>query len=688
MSGLMQKPPLAKGAQTIMPLAVLSLVGLMILPLPAFGLDLLISLNISLSLVVLLTTVYVVNPVNFSVFPSVLLLLTVFRLALNISSTRRILLKGYEGTDAAGNVIEAFGQFVVGGNMVVGLVIFLVLLAVQFIVINHGASRISEVAARFTLDAMPGKQMAIDADLNAGLIDEKDAKERRQEIQSEADFYGAMDGAVKFTQRDAIASMIIVAINVIAGLAIGVMQGGMSAIEALSTYTVLTVGDGLVSAIPSLFISVAGALITTRAGTTEDLGSDVASQLFSNMRPMAVAAGALGVMALIPGLPTVPFLTLGAVFGTFSFLIHRHDNSDAEQLEAPDETPGLPPEEPIEPLLMIDPLTIEVGYDLVDMAGSERAGGVLDRIRGIRRQVASDLGVVVPPVRVRDNLRLASDEYRILLRGSEIGKSEIPRGRVLAIDPGDALNPIDGMETKDPAFGIPALWIDSTQADHARSIGYTVVDRTSVMGTHLSELVRKHAPELLGRQETQALLDVLSKSAPKLVEELIPERFSLGQVQKVLQALLRERVSIRDLQTICEALADCGGHDISFDRLLGLVRQALARSLVLPLAEENELAVVTLSSELESQVRQLANGESGGNLPVPTDPQFTQALVHRVASAVRSAPAKSQPAVLCGSSESRFLLRRLTQSALPTVPFLAVQEVPDGVRVHAVGQVT
>ena len=522
------KNPWAAAARAALPMGVVGLIGVMIVPLPATALDLLISLNVALSMVVLLTAVYIERPVNFSVFPSALLLLTIFRLGLNIASTRRILLHGNEGTGAAGSVIEAFGEFVVGGNLVVGVVIFLVLLAIQFIVINHGATRISEVAARFTLDAMPGKQMAIDADLNAGLIDEVEAKERRKVIQEEADFYGSMDGAVRFTQRDAVASILIVGINIIAGLIIGIVQSGMGLGEALRTFSTLTVGDGLVTAIPSLLISVAGGLVTTRNDTGDELGGDIAGQLFANPKPLTVAAASLGTMALIPGLPTAAFLSLAGGLGALAFGV-RAKQKDVDAAE-PVEALGPPPEEPIEPLLTVDPLTVEVGYDLVEMAGSDRPGGLLERIRGIRRQIALDQGMVVPPVRVRDNLRLGSDEYLILLRGAEIGRARLPRGSAMAIDPGDALEKIEGQKTIDPAFGIEAQWIPDEQSEHARGLGYTVVDRVSVIGTHLSELVRGHAPELMGRQETQHLLDNLAKTAPKLIEELVPERFTVGDV--------------------------------------------------------------------------------------------------------------------------------------------------------------
>jgi flagellar biosynthesis protein FlhA len=673
-------------AQWALPIGIIALVGVMVIPLPTFLLDLLLSLNISISMIVLLSAVYISSSLSFSSFPSALLLLTVFRLGLNIATTRRILIHGPEGPDAAGNVIEAFGQFVVGGNIMVGLVVFLVLLAVQFIVINHGATRISEVVARFTLDAMPGKQMAIDADLNAGLIDEKEARDRRKAISDEADFYGSMDGAIRFTQRDAIASLIIVAINLIAGIGIGVLQAGMPVVDALTTYAILTVGDGLVSAIPALLISVAGGLLTTRSESGTDLGSELAGQVLASPKALGVAGGALATMSLIPGLPTVAFLTLGGGIGGLAMLLRKkRQEEEASEIEEEAAT-GLPPDEPIEPLLTVDPLSIEVGYDLVELAGSEKPGGLLDRIREIRRQIALELGLVVPPVRVRDNLRLGPDEYQILLRGAEVGKARIPRGRILAIDPGDVLEQIEGEKTLDPAFGIDALWVKEELSERARSVGYTVVDRTSVLATHLSQIIRRYAPELLGRQETQKLLDTLAKNSPKLVEDLVPERFTVGQIQKVLQALLRESVSIRDLHTIGEAMTDSAGDAFDLQEMVAMVRQALGRSIVRPLVDKGALKVLTVSPDVEKQIIDLLEERVDQATP-PFDPRTTQSLAHLVANAVREAPPGSQPAVLCSSSPVRLFVRRLTETMLPMTPVLAALEIPEGVKVQAVGQI-
>jgi len=670
-------------AQWLLPIGIISLVGVMVVPLPPLILDLLLSLDIALSIVVLLSAVSVSTPQAFSGFPSALLLLTVFRLGLNIATTRRILLHGPDGPDAAGNVIQAFGQFVVGGNFVVGLVIFLVLLAVQFLVINHGATRISEVTARFTLDAMPGKQMAIDADLNAGLIDDGEARQRRKEIADEADFFGSMDGATRFTQRDAVASLIIVSVNLIAGITIGILQSGMPVVEAMKTYSILTVGDGLVSAIPALLISVAGALLTTRSATGEDLGIEIATQTFANPKPLGVAGGALCTMSLIPGLPTLAFLVLGGSVAGLAWMLKQNQAKPTEEPEV-EATPTV--EEAIEPMLIVDPLSIEVGYDLVELAGSEHSGGLLDRIREIRRQIALELGLIVPPVRVRDNLRLAPDEYQILLRGAEFARSRLKTGRVLAIDPGEVIEPVEGEKTLDPAFGIEALWIREELAEHARSVGYTVIDRTSVLATHISQLIRRHAPSLLGRQETQKLLDALAKTSPKLVEELVPERFTLGQVQKVLQALLRESVSIRDLNTIGETMADCALENVTGVQMLSQVRRALGRALVQPLLDNGSLKVLTIPPELEREIVDRNSGNEGVELAT-LDPSDGRSLAHRIAQAVRLAPAGGQPVVLCNSAGVRTSIRQVTESILPTVPILAAAEIPSGIQIKAVGQV-
>ena len=676
-------------AHLVVPLGIIVILGSMVVPLPPLVLDLLISVDIAVSLVVLLAAVYVAKPVDFSVFPALLLLLTIFRLALNVASTRRILLHGSEGTDAAGHVIQAFGQFVVGGSVVVGLVVFLVLLAIQFVVINHGTTRISEVTARFTLDAMPGKQMAIDADLNAGLINDKEARERRAGVAREAEFYGSMDGAVRFTQRDAVAALIITGINIVGGLLIGIVQQGMRAGDALSNYTVLTVGDGLVTAIPALLVSVAAALVTARASTGNALGEDVVSQVFASPRPLSVAAGALTVLALVPGMPKVAFLVLAAL----SFFASRAVSSARTEV-APEPLPAVPAEEPVEPLLTVDPLCLEVGYDLVGAVGTDGSGGVLDKIRGIRRQIAGDLGFVLPPVRIRDNLRLEPEQYSILLRGVEVATYSIRRGSVLAIFPGHDAPPIAGVPTVEPAFGIDALWVPEARAEEARMAGGTVVDAPSIVSTHLIEVVKRHAHELLGREDVQRLLDILAKSAPKTVEELVPERLTLGQVQAALRALLRERVSIRDMGRIAEALSDAALVSRDPVYLVERARQAMGRTICAPLlAPGGDLEAVVLDPRVERELDGLlhpatASPEPGTPAARPATGIEAQQLVARIARAIHdSASSRPTAAVLCAAGVRPYVAGLLS-NALPQVTVLSPQEVPPGTRVRSLAVVS
>ncbi len=685
--------PLPSWAHLVVPAGLIVILAAMVVPVPPVVLDLLISVDIALSLVVLLSAVYVPAPVDFSAFPSMLLLLTIYRLALNVASTRLILLRGAEGTGAAGHVIQAFGQFVVGGNVVVGLVVFLVLLAIQFVVINHGATRISEVTARFTLDAMPGKQMAIDADLNAGLISDAEARERRKAVAQEAEFYGSMDGAVRFTQRDAVAALIITGINIVGGLLIGVLQQGMALTNALSNYTILTVGDGLVTAVPALLVSVAAGLITSRASTGNTLGEDVIAQIFASPRPLRLAAGALTTLALVPGLPKVAFLSLG----TACFFASRAISGRTVPVTAGDEAPPLPTEEPVEPLLSVDPLMIEVGYDLIGCVGTDGSGGVLDKIRGIRRQIAIDLGFVLPPVRIRDNLRLAPDQYSILLRGVEIATFRIRRGCVLAISPGGTATPFEGTPTIEPAFGIEAIWVAESRAEDARMAGCTVVDAASVVSTHLIEIIRRHSHELLAREDVQKLLDLLAKTAPKTVEELVPERLTLGQVQGVLRALLRERVPIRDLGRIVEVLADAALVSREPTYLVERVRQAIGRTICAPLLTSGgELEAVMLDPRLEQGLESLlrggapeaGEGRSSAVSPAPASISDAHGIVAKIARVLHDAGgARAQAAVLCAASVRPYLAG-LATVALPHVTVLSPQEVPTGTRVRAIGVVS
>ncbi|MGD0226375.1 MAG: flagellar biosynthesis protein FlhA [Terriglobia bacterium] len=535
------------------PLVAVALVFVMLVPLPPFLLDLLLSASLTASVLVLLVAMYITRPVQFSVFPSLLLLLTLFRLSLGLASSRRILLHGNEGAAAAGHVIGAFGQFVVGGNYIVGFVLFVALIAIQYLVINHGAVRIAEVTARFTLDALPGKQMAIDADLGAGLIDEAQARTRRELVGREAEFYGARDGAARFSQRDALATVLITAINIIAGFLIGVFYHGVQLSEALKTYTILTVGDGLVTMIPSLLVSVAGAMVATRASSESSLGSDLTRQLLPRSDPLWIVSGVMGTLGLIPGLPKIPFFLMSGLLG---WLARRAQRAGTVKSAAVTPATTLPPEkaqEQLETLLRLDDLSLEVGYGLVAMVDQAQGGQLLARIRALRRHLALQLGFIIPPVHITDNVQLNPREYVIRLRGVEIARWEMAQESLLAISSEATAQPLEGRETREPAFGVPAKWIAPNLRDRALAAGYAVVDQTSVLATHLAEVIKQHAHELLTRQETKRLLDANAETQPKLVEELVPKVLSLGEVQKVLQQLLREQVSIRDLVTILGA---------------------------------------------------------------------------------------------------------------------------------------
>jgi flagellar biosynthesis protein FlhA len=665
------------------PLAVLGIVLAMIMPMPSFLLDILISANITISVIVLLVSMYITRPVEFSVFPTSLLLLTLFRLALNISSSRLILIHGNTGTRAAGQVIEAFGNFVVGGNYIIGVVIFLVLIAIQYVVINHGAVRISEVTARFTLDALPGKQMSIDSDLNAGLIDEGEARDRRRKLGAEAEFYGAMDGASRFTQRDAVASILITAINIVAGFLIGVLQNGMDLSRALSTYTVLTIGDGLVTVIPALMVSVSGGMIVTRASSEERLGADVRRQVFSNPQPLLLAGGVLIAMAAFPGLPTLPFLTLGS---GVTFAAWKLRQKNAAQKAAP-AAAAAQPKENLESLLRVEPLAVEVGLGLVRMVEGAQNSPLLRRIAGIRRQMAGDLGYMVPPVRVTDNLQLKASEYVISLKGAEIGRFELIPNHDLAIHPTassqlPASGALAGIPACDPAFGIPALWIAPEKADQARAQGYTVVDSVGVLGTHLAELIRRYASELLSRQETKIILDRVAQDNPKVVEDLVPKLLPLAAVQKVFQNLLRERVSIRDSVTILEALGEAGAMTKNPILLTEYTRQAIRRLLVKPyLNAAGELPAYFVDSPIEQSIEaaiQYTEQSSHLNLA----PQKMRDIVDRVGRAVGAADA---PVASLTSSSARYFLRQIVEGPLPNVAVLSHSEIPAGVHVVSLG---
>jgi len=663
-------------SQLLVPVALLSVVMLMVVPMPPLLLDLLLSIDIGLSVVLLLTVVYVKNPVEFSVFPSLLLLLTLLRLALNVAATRLILMHGHEGVEAAGHVIMAFGQFVVGGNFVVGIVVFLVLIAIQFIVINHGAVRISEVTARFTLDAMPGRQMAIDADLNAGAITDAEARVRRDRVRREADFYGSMDGAIRFTQRDALAAVLITGVNIAAGLVIGVFQHGVDVATAAQQYTILTIGEGLVTAIPALLVSMSGGLITTRAASESHLGDEVAAQLLARWRPLAAAAGALVLLALIPGLPKFAFIVVAMILGGAAYATR---NAAATPAAASD--PPAPAPDVLDGAVTIDPLGVEVGYALVSLVDEAQGGTLLARIRSVRRQVATETGVVVPAVHVADNLQLGPRQYTILVKGTEVARGELYADRLLAINPGTAGGGIDGVATREPAFGLPAVWIPVEQRDRASAAGYTVVDPTTALSTHLSETIRVFLPELLTRQHTKELVDRVQQTSPKLIEELVPKIASIGDIQRVLRQLLRERVSIRDLTTILEGVADSAPGAKDADAVAESVRTAIGRSICRPYqTEKDELPAISLSPELEERlVSAIVKTEHGAVLAI--DPVQAQRLASRIGEIFAGAVA--QPVLLC-TPTLRPHIWRLFARVLPHLGVLSHNEVPPQVQVASI----
>jgi flagellar biosynthesis protein FlhA len=674
-------------AQLAMPIAIVIILMAVILPLPAIILDILISANISLSVVILLAAVYLLRPLEFSAFPSLLLLSTLFRLSLNIASTRSILLHGPEGMGAAGEVIRAFGQFVVGGNYAVGLVIFLVLIVIQYVVINHGAVRISEVTARFTLDAMPGKQLSIDADLNAGIIDQNEARERRATIAREAEFYGAMDGAIRFTQRDAMASILIILINIVGGLFIGVFQAGMPALSALQTFSILTIGDGLVTAIPSLLISIAGGLVTTRAASGEDLGQTLSTQLFSNPKPVYFGSGIVASIGLIPGFPKFSFILLAGLLGFVAYTMATAAKEKEEQLRLPDtatKEPEATPEKATA-FLKLDSLAIEIGYGLVSLVDTANGGDFLNRIRMIRKQIAQELGIIVPPVNITDNLKLGPRQYSIMLKGVQIATGELMMDRFIAINPGNAAATIEGVATTEPTFGLPALWIPKESRERAQMANYTVVDPSSVLATHLTETVRNHGFELLGRQEVKTLIDHVGETHPKLIEELVPKTLSVGDIQKVLQNLLREKVSIRDLVTIFETLADYGGQTKDSILLTEMTRAALNRSLTRQLVnDKGELQVLTLSPEWEQRLlNSLTRTESGTYLAV--DAKTFEQLVGALTKACQNTMA-TQWTLLCASN-MRFHFRKLIERFMPQLSVVSPNDIPPNLQIVSLGVV-
>jgi len=681
----------ARNTDVMMGVAAMSILMVMIIPIPSVLLDLFLTFNITLAVVILLVGMYVLRPLEFSAFPSILLLSTLFRLALNVASTRLILLHGNDGIQAAGNVIKAFGSFVVGGNYVVGLIVFIILVVVNFVVITKGAGRIAEVAARFTLDAMPGKQMSIDADLNAGLIDEEEARQRRSQISRESEYYGAMDGANKFVRGDAIAGIIITLINIVAGFAIGVFQNGMSFSEAAQNYTLLTVGDGLVSQVPALIISTAAGIVVSRAGSDSNLGLEIGSQLLMRPRAMGVAAAILFIFSLIPGLPTMPFMILALLSAAVAYLVFQNNRQRVEEsesagegAEAEDDSQEM---ETFKPLPPLDILGLEIGYALISLVDVQQDGELLKRIKSIRRQIAQEIGIVVPSIHIQDNMQLKPGEYRILLKGNEVGRGSLMTNHYLAMNPGMADESVAGIPTTEPTYGIDALWIKEQAREEAIAKGFTVVDLATVMTTHISDVIRRHAFELIGRQEVQGLLDALKESHPKAVEELVPNLLSLGGVVKVLQNLLLEQVPIRDLLTIIEAMADWAPSIKQIDLLTEYARQALSRTITKQyLTPDGELMVVNLGHPLERRISEaIKRSDQGEYLAI--DPQLAQNVMQRLAVKLEKfGPLNLQPVVLC-SSHLRLHLKKLVDRFIPNLVVLSYDEIMPNIKIQSLGVV-
>jgi flagellar biosynthesis protein FlhA len=655
---------------------VVSILGVMMLPIPPFILDILLSLSISLSIVILITGIHIKKPIDFSVFPSILLMTTLFRLSLNIASTRLVLLRGNEGIDAAGEVIKSFGSFIVGGNYAVGFTIFLILVVVNFVVITKGSGRIAEVAARFILDAMPGKQMAIDADLNAGLIDDTEARKRRGLIAQEADFYGAMDGASKFVRGDAVAGLIITGINIIGGFVIGTLQKGMPFFEAAKTYTILTIGDGLVSQMPALIVSTAAGILVSRAGTERDLGMDITKQLLINPKSLASASGIMMILGLVPGLPHIPFFLLSAVSGGMAYAISRpvKEEKGEEKKEAESKEPA------IETLMEVEPLTLEIGYGLIPLVESERAE-LLNRVKAMRKQIALELGFIAPAIHIKDNLQLRPHEYSFLLRGIEIGRGEVMMGHHLAVSSGE-LEGIEGIPTREPSFGLPALWINERETEKAQAKGYMVVDLPTVIATHLTELIKTHAWELLTRTEVRGLLDNVSKNYPKIVDELTPSLLTLGAVQRVLQNLLRERVPINDLVIILETLLDYAPSSKDPEILTEFVRQGLSRVIAKQYAApDGAIHAMTLDPVFETVLSQAI--DSGSTL----HPDTVSKLIKAVEAAVKGDSSKMNRIIILCSAQVRRFLRKIMERFFPSIVILSSAEIAPAVKLYTSGMV-
>ena len=675
------------------PIAILVLLGMVTIPLPPFLLDIFFTFNIALSLVVLMVTLYAKRPLDFAIFPTIILIATLFRLSLNIASTRVILLEGHNGGSSAGHVIEAFGEFVIGGNYAVGLVVFAILVVINFVVITKGAGRVAEVSARFTLDSMPGKQMAIDADLNAGLITQEEAQIRRSDIATEAEFYGSMDGASKFVRGDAVAGILILFINLIGGFAIGVGQHDLSFGDAAQVYTILTLGDGLVAQIPALLLSTATAIIVTRVtgGDRKDMGQQMQMQMFSSPKALGTTAGIVGFLGLIPGMPNFAFLTFAAVAGGGAYWIHtQQKNAPIEDSKAPnaveEEEEAKPADLSWDDVQSVDILGLEVGYRLIPMVDQAQNGQLLDRIKGVRRKVSQELGFLVPAVHIRDNLDLKPNEYRIMLMGVPSGDGEVFPDKELAINPGQVFGEVPGISTKDPTFGLEAVWINGSDQDQAQALGYTVVDSSTVVATHVSQLIQDYAFELLGHDETQQLLDKLKETSPKLVEELVPEKLSLAVIVKVLQNLLMEKVSIRDMRTIFETLTEKSTMTKDANELTISVRASLGRSIIKDIVgTDDELKVITLDPSLEQLLLQAAQGAPEGQLAI--EPGLAERLHTTLKEETQKLEMAGSSAVLLVAPQIRAQLARLFRFSLPTLFILAYSEVPENRQISVVASV-
>ncbi len=674
------------------PILVLALLAMVVLPLPPLLLDMLFSFNISLALVILLVSIYIKRPLDFAAFPTVLLLATLLRLGLNVASTRVVLLYGHEGSDAAGQVIESFGSVVIGGNYTVGIIVFAILMIINFIVVTKGAGRISEVSARFTLDAMPGKQMAIDADLNAGLIDQAEARMRREEITKESDFYGAMDGSSKFVRGDAIAGMAILAINIVGGLLIGILQYDLSVGEAAEIYTLLTIGDGIVAQIPSLLISIAAAIIITRQNKSQDMGEAVVSQLFNSPHSLVIASGILILMGLIPGMPHFAFLLLGSITSTISYFLIR-TRKQASQVQEEEKNKAIAAQtrsremrdlswDDVQP---VDIIGLEVGYQLIPLVDRAQGGELLARIRGVRKKISQELGFLIPPVHVRDNLDMAPNQYAISLMGVKIGTDTIYPDRQLAINPGQVFGNVQGIKTKDPAFGLDAIWVAKDQVTHAQTLGYTVVDAATVVATHISQLLSEHAAMLLGHEEVQNLLDLIGKQHPKLVETIIPDVVSLSVITKVLQNLLSESVPVRDMRTILQAVSEYAPKSVDPDILTAAARIALRRLIVQEIAgNEPEIPVITLSPELENLLHQ--SMQSGGE-QTNLEPGLAERIQSSLKTAIEKLEVEGKPTVLLTSGILRSTMARFVKPSMSQLKVLSYQEVPEDKQIRIVSTI-